>query len=49
MDSILLREMAEELKRDQRQQQTGQFEVATSNSLGLEDKEHSIPFQDVLK
>ena len=50
LDSILLREMAEELRRDRRQQ-TAQSEAAPppGNAQIVEDKEHSIPFQDVLK
>jgi len=48
LDSLLLREMAEELRRDQRQQQAGQSEVVQSIQT-TEDKEHNIPFQEVLK
>ncbi len=47
-DSILLREMAEELSRNQRQQHAGQSEAVSSVNV-QEDKERSYPFQDVLK
>lgn len=50
MDSILLHEMGEELRRDRRQQTVQSEAVPPSgNSQTLEDKEHNIPFQDVLK
>ena len=52
-DSIILREMSEELRRgkqQQQQQQGGHSEgVVLAGGKGQEDKEHNIPFQDVLK
>ena len=52
-DSILLREMAEELRRDRRQPGTRQESVPAApggaGPQGQEDKEHNVRFQDVLK
>lgn len=51
-DSIILREMAEELRRNRKPQGGHSEGVVTTGGRGLqsqEDKEHNIPFQDVLK
>ena len=55
-DSILLREMAEELRRDRRQPGVRQESVPAATAppggaglQGQEDKEHNVRFQDVLK
>ena len=53
-DSILLREMVEELRRDRKQLGTRQESVpgalaGTAGSQGQEDRGHNVRFQDVLK
>lgn len=53
-ESILLREMAEELRRDRKQQGVPSEGVVSVGGGGgnfqtQEDKEHNIPFRDVLK
>lgn len=52
-DSILLREMAEELRRDRKQLGVRQESVpgggAGTGPQEQEDKEHNVRFQDVLK
>lgn len=48
-DSILLHEMAEELRRDRKPQGARPEGAVLGTGSLQEDKEHNIPFQDVLK